>query len=439
MSLAVRSPNLLLPRPGTDLSRWPVVACDQFTSQPDYWAATDRLVGEAPSTLRMILPEVYLGAGDEARIAAIHAAMQQTVAGGVLVPHRGAILVERISQGAHGIHRRTGVVVEVDLDQYDFAKDSASLVRPTEGTIVDRIPPRLRVRAGAPLELPHVLLLFDDRQHRALGPIVQRKLELPPLYDIELMQGGGYLRGYALDEAAEAHLFAALEELTTPQRFAANYPTAQGKAPLQFAVGDGNHSLATARAWWLQVKEKLSAPEAAAHPARWALCEIENIHDAGLEFEPIHRVLFGVQHDLLAALRAEFGGNLVITPATAKQLPGLVAAAGETQTVGLATADGAWTVAFTHPELKLTVATLQRWLDAWLKAGGATGIDYVHGSDVTLQLGSQPGHAGLLLPAIDKAGLFGSVVQDGPLPRKTFSMGEAWEKRYYMECRKIVP
>lgn len=429
MTLAVRSPQVLLPGPRVDRGRWPVVACDQFTSQPDYWAETDRLVGDAASTLRLILPEVYLGAGDEVRISAIHQAMAAILRDDLLVPHVGPILVQRTSRGAHGSHTRHGVVVEVDLERYDFARDSQSAVRATEGTIVDRIPPRLRVRAGAALELPHVLLLFDDPTDRVLGPLRARTGALTALYDQELLQDGGHLCGWALDAAGQDHLFAALAALSFGS---------PGEAPLQFAVGDGNHSLATARTWWLQVKASLPEAQWADHPARWALVEIENIHDPGLEFEPIHRVLFEVRRNLLADLASEFGTRMRASAVAQEHLPAIVAGYDRGQAAGVVTADGAWLVEFTEPAAKLTVATVQGWLDGWLKSGAAGGIDYVHGADVTLQLGGKPGHAGILLPAIDKSGLFASVRSDGPLPRKTFSMGEAWEKRYYFEARRIV-
>jgi len=429
MTLAVRSPQLLLPGPAVDRARWPVVACDQFTSQPDYWAETDRCVGDAPSTLRLILPEVYLGAGDEARIAAIHRAMGDMLARNLLELHAGPILVERISRGAHVEHARYGVVVEVDLEQYDFARDSKSAVRATEGTIVDRIPPRLRVRAGAALELPHVLLLFDDPTDSVLGPLRKRTAELSSAYDQGLMQGGGHLRGWKLDAAGQDHLFGALAALPGGSA---------GDAPMQFAVGDGNHSLATARTWWLRVKATLPEDQWADHPARWALVEIENIHDPGLVFEPIHRVLFDLRRDPLADLAAAFGPGIRTSEVPRDRLAEAVAKYDRGQAAGLLTERGAWLVEFVAPAAKLTVATVQGWLDGWLKAGGAAGIDYVHGADVTLDLGSKRGHAGVLLPAIDKAGLFASVRSDGPLPRKTFSMGEAWEKRYYFEARRIT-
>ncbi len=434
----VRSPKVLLPGPQVDLATWPVVACDQYTSQPAYWQQTEANVGTQPSTLQLILPEVYLGAGDEERIVKIHEAMRDIVAKNLLVPYQGPICVERSSRGGHGMHTRHGIMVEVDLEQYDFSKGSQSMVRATEGTIVDRIPPRIRVRSGAPLELPHVLLLFDDPANAVLGPILAAKEGAKVLYDCELMQDGGHITGRALTQAQSDHLFAALQALADPKAFAAHYGLPADSPPLLFAVGDGNHSLATAKTWWQQVKATLAPEAQATHPARWALVELINIHDPGLDFEPIHRVLFAVAQDIEAALHAAFGANVLMTPADSTRLAAQVANHTGSQAVGLVTPAGAWLVEFLHPQANLAVGTLQRFLDGWLAQGGAQGIDYVHGADVTVDLGQKPGHAGFLLPALDKGALFATVVHDGALPRKTFSMGEAWEKRYYLESRKIT-
>lgn len=442
VNIAIRQPNLLLPGPKVDLSLWPVVACDQYTSQPKYWQETERQVGDAPSTLQLILPEIYLGAGDEQRIAKIHAAMRQILADGLLVDHRGCVLVERTTDGPHGPRTRYGVVAEIDLEAYDYRKGSQSLIRATEGTILERIPPRVRVRAGAPLELPHIHLLIDDPQHQAIAPVAERRKGLALLYDIKLLQGGGRVRGWAMDAASEAQLFAALQQLADPAQYAQQHHLGSDAPVLLFAVGDGNHSLATAKSVWETTRARLLAEgqplEAALqHPARWALVEVMNLHDPGLSFEPIHRVLFDVHQDPLAALRQAFGGTLVETQMKAEDLPAAVSS-HPGHVVGLCTAEGAWLLEFTQPEQHLPVATLQRWLDGWLAAGGAGHIDYVHGADVTLELGAQEGHAGLLLPAMPKSELFATVALDGALPRKTFSMGEPWEKRYYLECRKIL-
>lgn len=441
-NIAIRQPNLLLPGPKVHLPLWPVVACDQYTSQPRYWQQTQAQVGDHPSTLRLILPEIYLGAGDDQRIAQIHQAMTQVLQDGLLQEHRGCVLVERTTDGPHGPRTRYGVVAEVDLEAYDYRRGSTSLIRATEGTILERLPPRVRVRQGAPLELPHIHLLIDDPAQAAIAPLAAQRQQFRPLYDIVLMQGGGRVRGWAVTEQAEEALWQALQVLADAQTFSAQHHLSAQAPVLLFAVGDGNHSLATAKSVWETTRQKLldqgqGLPTVLEHPARWALVEVMNLHDPGLSFEPIHRVLFGVAEDPLAALLRDFGTAIAVTPIEAGALAQAVAE-HLGHVVGLVTASGSWIAEFTQPAQHLPVATLQMWLDRWLAAGGAQQIDYVHGADVTLELGQQPGHAGFLLPAMPKGELFTTVALDGALPRKTFSMGEPWEKRYYLECRRIL-
>lgn len=442
-NIAIRQPNLLLPGPKVQLPLWPVVACDQYTSQPKYWHQTEAQVGDQPSTLRLILPEIYLGAGDEQRIAAIHQAMHEVLRDDLLQEHRGCVLVERTTDGPHGPRTRYGVVAEVDLEEYDYRRGSTSLIRATEGTILERLPPRVRVRQGAPLELPHIHLLIDDPTHAAIAPLAAQRQQFRPLYDIALMQGGGRVRGWAVTEEAEAGLWQALQVLADPQPFAAQHHLSAQTPVLLFAVGDGNHSLATAKSVWETTRKQLldncgDLTTVLRHPARWALVEVMNLHDPGLSFEPIHRVLFGVTEDPRAALLREFGADVALTQLSAGELAQAVAQ-HHGHVVGLVTAEGSWIAQFSRPQQHLPVATLQTWLDRWLADGGAQQIDYVHGADVTLELGQQPGHAGFLLPAMPKDELFTTVALDGALPRKTFSMGEPWEKRYYLECRRILP
>ncbi len=442
-TIAIRQPNLLIPGTSVHLPLWPVVACDQYTSQPRYWQQTEAHVGDQPSTLRLILPEIYLGAGDEQRIAAIHQAMHDVLRQGLLQEHRGCVLVERTTDGPHGPRTRYGVVAEVDLEAYDYRRGSTSLIRATEGTILERLPPRVRVRQEAPLELPHIHLLIDDPAHAAIGPLAAQRQQFRPLYDIALMQGGGRVRGWAVTEQAEAGLWQALQVLADPQPFAEQHHLSPQTPVLLFAVGDGNHSLATAKSVWETTRQGLLDQGVALqavldHPARWALVEVMNLHDPGLSFEPIHRVLFGVQEDPLAALQRDFGSAVTLSPLNAGELAQAVAQ-HRGHVVGLVTAQGSWIAEFAKPQQHLPVATLQTWLDRWLAGGAAEHIDYVHGAEVTLELGQQPGHAGFLLPAMPKDELFSTVALDGALPRKTFSMGEPWEKRYYLECRRILP
>ena len=300
--IGIQIPNIYLPKAGTDLTRWAVIACDQFTSQPEYWQKVTEFVGGAPSTLNLILPEVFLEKPDVAdRIQQIQSNMRAYLDNGMLKSREGLIYVERSVAGK----RRKGIVLSVDLECYDFNKGSASLIRATEGTIVERLPPRMKIRQGAALELPHILVLIDDPLRTVIEPLEAAKNGLEKLYDFELMLGSGQLRGYAVDEKTEAKVVKALRGLARPEVFAAKYGIGKDHPVLLFAMGDGNHSLATAKAVWENMKPQ-AGPD---HPARYALVEIENIHDDGLEFEPIHRVLFGLKKSIFEKLK--FGMNQI--------------------------------------------------------------------------------------------------------------------------------
>jgi hypothetical protein len=434
--LGLTVPELLLPAPGVDLARWAVVACDQYTSEPEYWAEVERQVGEAPSTLRLIYPEVFLAEEPGPRIARIHAAMRDYLASGVLVPRQGLVSVTRTVGG----RARHGLVVALDLEAYDWHAGSTALVRATEGTIESRLPPRVRIREGAPIELPHIMVLIDDPEDRVLS--AARAAASETLYDFELMQGGGRLSGRWVDPDALDPILDGLEALTEPRRAADRYGVGLDAPPMLYAMGDGNHSLATAKAIWEAAKA--AHPERAADdPRRHALVELVNLHDPALEFEPIHRVLFRLRDglDVAAAIAAHHGGRVEWTRIDGlTALADAVEAAPEpgTQRFGLITAEGHRLGVLRAPELGLPVASVQAALDALMAAGGAEEIDYVHGSNTVDALGRKPGCAGLFLPAMDKHALFRSVIHDGALPRKTFSMGEAWEKRFYLEARRIA-
>ncbi|MBS0306659.1 MAG: DUF1015 domain-containing protein [Proteobacteria bacterium] len=428
-----RLPRILLPRPGIDLRKWAVVACDQYTSEPDYWRQVEAEVGNAPSTLRLIFPEVHLGAADaRARIGAIQQAMRRYLEDGLLVPHEGAVYVERTVGG----RTRRGLMLEIDLEHYDYAARSSSLVRPTEGTIVERLAPRIEVRRDAALELPHILVLIDDAEGTVIEPLAAARGELQPLYATELMLDGGALRGWAVDAARGARAAAALAALGQPERCAQRYGVPAGTPPLLFAVGDGNHSLATAKAIWEQTKAQVGP----GHPSRYALVEIENVHDAALAFEPIHRLLFDVQADLRVALRAAFGARLTLTElgSAAEMAARVAGVAAPTQAVGLVEPGPHFALAeIAAPGASLAVGSVQPVLDAFVTMGGAREIDYIHGDDTLVRLASERARAGLHFATLGKSDLFRQVVREGPLPRKAFSMGEAHEKRYYFEARRI--
>lgn len=431
-----RVPRTCLPQAGVDLARWAVVACDQYTSEPDYWQAVANLVGNAPSTLHLTFPEVYLGAADAPeRIARIQATMRSYLAQGLLQEREGAVYVERTVAG----RTRRGLLLELDLEHYDYGAASTSLIRPTEGTIVARLAPRIEVRRGAELELPHILVLIDDPGRTVIEPLAAVRATLPPLYQTPLMQGGGDLAGWAVPEAAMQQAAAALRALGTPQACAARYGLPADTPPMLFAVGDGNHSLATAKAIW----ESQKASVGLQHPSRHALVEVENIHDEALVFEPIHRVLFGVELNVRDALAQAFGGRLRCTDVpSAEAMRQRVQAAGAsspaTQACGLVGPGARFSVVeIQDAPTPLVVGTVQAFIDGLLARGGAAEVDYVHGDDVLERLGQQPGHIGWHLPVLGKSELLGRVLRDGPLPRKTFSMGEAHEKRFYMEARRI--
>jgi hypothetical protein len=423
-----RLPRLLLPRPGLDLRRWAVIACDQYTAERGYWQRVAAEVGDAPSTLHLIFPEAYLEDADApARIGTIQATMQRYLAEGLLVPHHGMVLVERRIGG----HTRRGLMLELDLEHYDFGPRSQSLIRPTEGTIVARLAPRIAVRAEAEIELPHILVLIDDPGRTVIEPLAAARG--PALYDTPLMLGGGQVAGYAVSEAQAKAAARAMRALAAPATQARRYGAAPGTPPMLFAVGDGNHSLATAKSIWERVRSRVGLD----HPSRWALVEVENIHDPALAFAPIHRLLFGVTADVHGALRRELGAAITALPSGDALRARLAAVAPGRQALGLITSDGFAVAEIAEPPSSLAVATVQNFVDSLLEQGGATQVDYVHGDEVLERLARESGRVGLHIGTVGKGELLARVMREGPLPRKTFSMGEADEKRFYVEARRI--
>ena len=431
--IGVLVPNVMLPPKGTDFSKWAVVACDQFTSQPEYWEAARKFIGDAPTTLDLFLPEAFLGKEGEAeRIATIRKNMREYMAKGILeTKPQGFVLVKRSVAG----NTRWGLVMALDLECYDYNKGATTLIRATEGTIVERIPPRLRIREGAPLELPHILVLIDDPNRTVIEPLAAKTEALDKLYDTDLMLDGGHITGWLVDGEKDVQgAIDAMETLTDADAFHAKYGD---HAPLLFAMGDGNHSFATAKANWEKVKATLTPEEQKDHPARYALVEVENVHDDGIIFEPIHRVLFGVggvegAEKLLAYLKAQNGDARIVY---SEDMP--KASGGEVHTIPFCTGKFFGAFVVEKPAAQLAVGTLQNAIDALLKETEGAEVDYIHGEAVVRDLAKKPDTMGFLLPAMQKSELFPTVVFDGALPRKTFSMGEANEKRYYLECRKI--
>jgi Protein of unknown function (DUF1015) len=432
--IAIQVPRIYLPCPEVDLEKWAVIACDQFTSQPEYWHKVEELVGKEPSTFNLIFPEVYLEkSGSDQRIQQIQKRMQDYLTEGLLVPHDGMVYVERQVGGK----TRKGLVLALDLEHYDYNKDSRSLIRATEGTIIERLPPRMRIREGARLELPHILVLIDDPEGNVIEPVGKSKENLKKLYDFELMAGSGHLKGYLVtDPAIESGIVRALEQLAKPQAFASKYNIGLDQPVLLFAMGDGNHSLATAKAIWEKKKSQVGMD----HPSRYALVEIENVHDEGLLFAPIHRVIFDLKQDIFSAMKAYYHPGYAYNPCRdqAEMVKRVSQSTGIPQIIGVVSSQGFGVLEIANPTSNLAVGSLQSFLDDFLKSGGAERIDYVHGEEIVYNLGQKPGNIGYFLPGMNKSDLFKTVILDGALPRKTFSMGEAYEKRFYMECREII-
>ncbi len=385
-----------------DMEKWSVVACDQYTAQPEYWERVKNFVGDAPSTLTIVYPEAFLSEGD-ARINAINDSMKEYLERDIFVALEDSLIYVERTMNSGKIRR--GVVGAIDLEEYDFSKGSKSAIRATEGTILSRIPPRVKIRENAPLELPHAIVLVDDIADYIIGGIEKTK----PLYDFDLMEGGGHIAGWHIkgDEADAV--------IGRIDKFAKNAPD-----NLVFAVGDGNHSLATAKTCWDNLKKTLTEDEQKNHPARFCLVELENIHDEALEFEPIHRVVFGKG---MADVKSALSEYYQVSDTDSDGAQEIVLVSGEhTESVFV-----------TNPSSNLTVGTLQNFLDSM-----GYELDYIHGEDVVRQLSDCDDAVGFLLPCPQKSELFETVIVDGALPRKTFSMGEANEKRFYLEAKKII-
>ncbi|HHW11723.1 MAG TPA: DUF1015 domain-containing protein [Firmicutes bacterium] len=428
--LGIQIPTVLVPAAHIDPTKWAVIACDQYTSNPEYWAEVRRQIGDSPSTFDLILPEVYLDDPEvDTKIQQINARMRTYLAEKILVPlEPGLILIDR--RTAH-VPSRKGLLLAVDLEKYDYRPGTKSLIRPTEETIADRLPPRIKIREGALLEVPHIMLLLDDPEQTVIEPLFAHTSDLPLLYDFDLMMNGGHLTGYHLtDPVLLNRTFQSLTRLITPEFTAARY--GPDEAPLLFAVGDGNHSLATAKAIWEKLKQQITDPATLQdHPARFCLVEVVNLYDEGLIFHPIHRLLFNIDADqFFGELQSHLPCRITTDRPEGPDNP-------ETQYFHFCTATTTGMVILEQPGSVLTVGTLQPFLDAYLRRHPECRIDYIHGDETIKTLGRQPGNLGLILPPLNKHDLFKTVIRDGALPRKTFSMGEADEKRFYFEARKI--
>ena len=418
MSIPLKKANILLPK-DADMEKWAVIACDQYTSEPEYWKKVEEIVGDAPSTLKITLPEIYLEGKDvDQRIANINAEMDRLENEGFFkVLEDSLIYMERTQ--ANGKVRK-GLIGMVDLEDYSYEKGSQTLIRATEGTVLERIPPRVKVRENASLELPHIMLLIDDEKKEIIEGLTSKVAEDDVVYDFDLMQNGGHIKGYKVPDNLINDIFGGLENLAKKEVFEEKYQV-KNKGVLLFSVGDGNHSLATAKACYENLKKVLPKEEYENHPARYALVEIVNLHSDALEFEPIHRVVFGVNPEHMIE---ELGKYYEISESP------------EGQRIEYVYNGVDKVIYIKNPKSNLAVGSLQMFIDEYIKENGGK-VDYIHGDDVTKELGSKEGNIGFLLQNMKKTDLFKTVILDGALPRKTFSMGHSYDKRYYLEARKI--
>ena len=401
----IKCVDILLPKVA-EPEKWAVVSCDQFTSQRDYWKTLENFVGDAPSTLKLIFPEVYLeDDGAEDRVSKINSTMKQYLESNVFYTLKDSfILVKRDTE----FRSRLGLIVAIDLEDYSYNYPTEAPLRATEGVVADRIPPRLKIRRDAPIELPHILVVMDDRKGRVIEDLYERRQSLEKLYDFDLNMKGGHLTGYRVDKK-EVFDRLALYEKDIDGLYGV-------VTDFTLAVGDGNHSLATAQAHWKEIKGSLSDEERECHPARFALCELENLHDSGIVFEPIHRVVFDVDRDdFVATLEKNLRGNGELN-----------VVCGDDNRVIPCNSVGTE-----------CIAEVQKIIDEYLAEKGGV-VDYIHGTEHLLSVAKEKNGVAIFMPTIKKDELFQYVVHHGNLSRKSFSMGEAEEKRYYYECHKIV-
>ena len=409
--------DILIPK-NENMEKWCVVACDQYTSEPSYWSEVESIVGDNPSTLRLTLPEIYLEDDDVSeRIKKINETMSNYLDEGIFKTlENSMIYVERTTLDGRV---RKGIIGKIDLEDYDYNKGSETMVRATEKTVIERIPPRMKVRENALIELPHIMLLIDDEKKDIIDNLDKVVTKDEMVYDVDLMQKGGHITGYTLKDEDVNDILSKLDALADKNVFEDKYGVSD-KGVLLFAVGDGNHSLATAKATYNKLKESNASLDVL-NKARYALVEVVNLHSDALEFEPIHRVLFDIDtDDFMRELNKYYDIN--------KTKMG--------QKIHIITKDIDDDFYIDNPKSNLAVGSIQLFIDEYL--GNHKGrVDYIHGDDVTRSLGKKENNIGILLPKMEKNDLFKTVILDGALPRKTFSMGHSYDKRYYLEARKI--
>ncbi len=403
----IKAVDILLPKKKYDLSLWSVIACDQFTSQPDYWQSVEEITKNAVSTYHIVYPEIYIGQNEQERIESINSTMENYLNKRVFrTIDRSFILTERTTR--EGV--RAGLIIGIDLEDYEFEPDNDALIKATEATVKERIPVRVNIRKNAPLELPHIMLLMDDRTCSVIEPLFENRKKLKKLYDFNLMKDGGNIKGYRVKKTNEIieKIYALLDSNVLYEKY-------KSDKKFLFAVGDGNHSLATAKACWENIKTELSEDEKLNHPARFALVELVNLHSDALKFSPIHRSITGAGEDFLEGLMKLEGS-----------------AKGEVLYHGVR-------MRFKIPESPSeAIKVIQEYIDAYLEKNQNAKVDYIHGDEYLKEVTLQSGGIGIYMPTLPKDELFDYILKHGILPRKSFSMGEAEDKRYYLESRVIV-
>ena len=416
--LPLKRANILLPK-DVDMTKWSVVACDQYTSEPEYWKEVEKEVGSSPSTLNLILPELYLEDTDvEDRIKKINKTMEEYLDESMFNEYKDTMIYLERTQKDGKV--REGLMAMVDLEDYSYEKGSQTLIRATEKTVIERIPPRLKVRENASLELPHIMILIDDEKKNIIESLKDKVTSEDVVYDFDLMENGGHIKGYKLSDEVINGIESGLESLMDKDYFEKKY-NVKNKGVLLFAMGDGNHSLATAKANYENLKKTMSEEEYLNNPARYALVEVVNLHSPALEFEPIHRVIFNTDvNNLIEELYKYYDIN----------------EDGDGEYFELITKNFDKRLYISNPKSNIVVGSIQMFLDDYLKDHSGK-LDYIHGDETTRSMGSEEGNVGILFEAMPKEELFRTVILDGALPRKTFSMGHSYDKRYYLEARKI--
>ncbi|MGM9876656.1 MAG: DUF1015 domain-containing protein [Bacilli bacterium] len=410
--------NILLPK-DIDMTKWSVVACDQYTSEMDYWNRVEEIVGDSPSTFRITLPEIFLENSDvNERINKINNTMKEYMDSDLFYELSDSMVYLERTQADGRV--REGLMGMVDLEDYSYEKGSQTLIRATEKTVIERIPPRLKVRENALLELPHIMILIDDEKKNIIESLKNEVTDSDIVYDFDLMENGGHIKGYKLNNDSMSKVEEGLESLADKDYFEKKY-NVKDKGVLLFAMGDGNHSLATAKANYENLKKTMSEEEYLNHPSRYALVELVNLHSDALEFEPIHRVIFDTDVDkLISELYKYYDIN----------------EDGNGEYFELVTKDTDKKLYIANPKSNISVGSIQMFLDEYLKENRGK-LDYIHGDETTRNMGREEGNVAILFEAMPKEELFRTVILDGALPRKTFSMGHSYDKRYYLESRKI--